>query len=277
MHSTLWKACGVTTDTAKPREGAQAVHRTLALLRAFGDSPNDLSASDLARRLGLALSTTHRLLQAMTSTGFLEQDTDTARYRLGPTVAELGRAAYYRRGLHRAEPELADLSRRTGVVADLAVRVGAHAVILVGGSLEGDNRRTLRRPLHSTALGKVLLAWSELTDQQIAALSPLTAQTDRTITDPRTLRDELTTVRANGFALNDGESASGVRSIAVPVLDTDNHARFALALRSSPEILVDARLDWFTDQAAACAAALEVVLLSPGQRRSTPRLPLTPP
>ncbi|GAB0102806.1 DNA-binding transcriptional repressor XynR [Nocardia sp. JMUB6875] len=266
----------MTTATAKPREGAQAVHRTLALLRAFGDSPEDLPASDLARRLGLALSTTHRLLQAMTSTGFLEQDTDTARYRLGPTVAELGRAAYYRRGLHRAEPELADLSRRTGVVADLAVRVGAHAVILVGGSLEGDNRRTLRRPLHSTALGKVLLAWSDLTDEQIAALSPLTAQTDRTITDPRTLRDELTTVRATGFALNDGESASGVRSIAVPVLDTDNHARFALALRSSPDILIDTRLDWFTEQAAACAAALEVVLLSPAQRRSAPRLPLTP-
>ncbi|GAB0103928.1 IclR family transcriptional regulator [Nocardia sp. JMUB6875] len=259
----------MSTDTAKPREGAQAVHRTLALLRGFGDSPNDLSASDLARRTGLALSTTHRLLQAMTAAGFLEQDPDTARYRLGPTVAELGRAAYYRRGLHRAEPELADLSERTGVVADLAVRVGAHAVILVGGSLEGDNRRTLRRPLHSTALGKVLMAWSDLTDGQIGELAPLTAQTDRTITDQRTLLEELSRVRAAGFALNDGESAAGVRSIAVPVLDADGNARFALALRSSPEVLVSARLEWFTEQAAACAAALEVVLLPPGQRRSS--------
>lgn len=264
----------VIVNQAKPREGAQAVHRTLALLQCFGDTPHDLSASDLARRMDLALPTAHRLLQAMTATGFLEQDSRTARYRLGPTMAELGRAAYYRRGLHRAEPELAALTQRTGVTADLAVRVGAHAVILAGGSLESDHRRALRRPLHSTALGKTLLAWSDSGDREIEVLPPLTAQTDRTITDPQALREELVSVRAAGFAMNDGESAEGVRTIAVPVLDVEDRARFALALRSSPEVLATARLEWFIRQAAACADALEVLLLAPTERRTGPRPPL---
>ncbi|MFD0634980.1 IclR family transcriptional regulator C-terminal domain-containing protein [Catenulispora yoronensis] len=74
-----------------------------------------------------------------------------------------------------------------------------------------------------------------------------------------------------GFALNEGESASGVRTIAVPVLDHTNRARFALALRSSPEAMASARLSWFVEQAAACATALEVLLLPPGQRRVGPR------
>ncbi|AYF79050.1 IclR family transcriptional regulator [Nocardia yunnanensis] len=258
-------------DSPKPTEGAQAVHRTLALLRCFGDSTNDLSASDLARRTELALSTTHRLLQAMAATGFLEQDSDTARYRLGPSMAELGRIAYHRRELHRAEPELAALSQRTGVVADLAVRLGAEAVILVGGSLDGDNRRALRRPLHSTALGKVLLAWPDPAEREPETL---TALTDRTITDPDALHAELTRVRAAGFAVNDEESASGVRTVAVPVLDAADRARFALALRSTPEVLASARLGWFAEQAAACASALEVLLIPPAQRRVAARPPI---
>lgn len=257
-----------------PREGAQAVHRTLALLQCFSDSPQDLSASDLARRTGLALSTAHRLLKVLTNEALLEQDPATSRYSLGPALAELGRLAYHRRGLHRAEPELADLATRTGATADLAARVGEHAVILVGGSLDRDGARALRRPLHSTALGKVLLAWGE--DADLAAL-PLEQLTQRTITDPQELRDELARVRTAGFALNEGESTAGVRTVAVPVLDHENRARFALALRSSPEAMASARLGWFAEQAAACATALEVLLLPPGQRRTQPRPPIALP
>ncbi|MEZ0109927.1 DNA-binding IclR family transcriptional regulator [Catenulispora sp. EB89] len=259
---------------AAPREGAQAVHRTLALLQCFSDSPQDLTASDLARRTGLALSTAHRLLKVLTNEAFLEQDPATARYRLGPSLAELGRLAYHRRGLHRAEPELAELSARTGATADLATRVAEHAVILVGGSLDRDGARGLRRPLHSTALGKVLLAWGD--DADLAAL-PRPQLTGRTITDPRDLRDELERVRTAGFALNEGESSAGVRTVAVPVLDNANRARFALALRSSPEAMASARLGWFAEQAAACATALEVLLLPPGQRRTGPRPPIALP
>lgn len=257
---------------AGTRDGAQAAHRMLALLQSFADSPQDLAASDLARRTGLTLSTAHRLLKVLTSSGFLEQDPGTARYRLGPSLAELGRLAYHRRGLHRAEPELADLAARTGATADLAVRVGGHAVILAGGSLDREGSRGLRRPLHSTALGKVLLAWDPAGAGQ-ADLSDLAleALTSRTITDPQALREELDRVRAAGFALNEGESASGVRTVAVPVLDAGGKARFALALRSSPEAMASSRLGWFAEQAAACATALEVVLIPPGERRTKPR------
>ena len=251
------------------------MHRTLSLLECFADGPQDLAASDLARRTGLALSTAHRLLKVLTAARYLDQDPGTARYRLGPALAELGRLAYHRRGLHRAEPELADLSARTGATADLAVRVDQRAVILVGGSLDQEGARGLRRPLHSTALGKVLLAWSPGgIDVAGLDLEPLT---QRTITEPQALREELERVRAAGFALNEGESASGVRTIAVPVLDSENRARFALALRSSPEAMASARLAWFAEQAAACATALEVLLIPPAERRIGPRPAITLP
>ncbi|MBO1416957.1 IclR family transcriptional regulator [Streptomyces sp. FH025] len=254
------------TAVQSPPAGAQAVQRALGLLHCFHDNGPDLSASDLARRMDLSVSTAHRLARTLVSAGFLEQDEQTARYRLGPAVAELGQLTFHQRGLHLAAPELELLSRRTKAAADLAIRSGPHAVILVGASVRPDTGLGLRRPLHSTALGKVLLAWPRPGDAAVSTLGPLLPFTDRTIIEPLALDEELARVRASGHALNDGESADGVRTVAVPVLDAAGQARFALAVRSTPAHLTDDRLDWFLGHARTCADALAVLLLPPDQR-----------
>ncbi|MFF3605923.1 IclR family transcriptional regulator [Streptomyces sp. NPDC002463] len=239
----------MTTEAGivRPPAGAQAVRRALDVLHCFHDNGPDLSASDLARRLGLSTSTAHRLARTLLGAGFLEQDARTARYRLGPAMTELGRLSYHQRGLHRAGPELADLAERTGATADLALRSGPHAVIVAGGPVAP--RVGLRRPLHSTALGKVLLAWPRADEEP----APLTAESAR--------------VREAGFALDDGEPAHAVRALAVPVLGRAGHARFALSVRGASDLITDARLDWYLAQARACARALEVLLLAPAERR----------
>ncbi|MEV4558672.1 IclR family transcriptional regulator [Kitasatospora sp. NPDC049285] len=247
-----------------PPAGAQAVHRALGLLHCFHDDGPDQSASDLARRTGLSVSTAHRLARTLVATGFLEQDDRTARYRLGPAVAELGRLTFHRRGLHLAGPELDLLARRTGATADLAIRSGPHAVVLVGGSVHATGGLGLRRPLHSTALGKVLLAWPSPTEAPPSG--PLPAFTDRTLTAPAELAAELAVTRERGYALNEGESAPGVRTLAVPVLDHTAQARYALAVRSTPDLLTDTDLPRTLAHATACAAALTVLLLPPDER-----------
>lgn len=148
----------MTTEagTVRPPAGAQAVRRALDVLHCFHDNGPDLSASDLARRLGLATSTAHRLARTLLGAGFLEQDARTARYRLGPAMTELGRLSYHQRGLHLAAPELSDLAERTGASTDLALRSGPDVVIVAGGSV--TPKVGLRRPLHATAPGRVLLA-----------------------------------------------------------------------------------------------------------------------
>ncbi|MFD3652970.1 IclR family transcriptional regulator [Streptomyces sp. NPDC058620] len=251
--------------TARAPGGAQAVQRALDVLHCFHDNGPDLSASELARRLELSVSTAHRLARTLLGAGFLEQDPRTSRYRLGPAVTELGRLSYHQRGLHLAAPELTDLAERTGATADLALRSGPHAVIVAGGSV--TPKVGLRRPLHSTALGKVLLAWARPGEAGPASLPPLRAFTDRTIVEADALRAELARVRGDAYALNDGESAYGVRTLAVPVLDGAGYARFALAVRATPSVITVERTDWFVAQARSCARALEVLLLSPAERR----------
>ncbi|MET7465544.1 IclR family transcriptional regulator [Nonomuraea sp. NPDC005501] len=247
--------------------GVQAVRRAIGMLDCFGGGDASLSLSDLSRRMELPTSTAHRLARTLTGAGFLEQEARTGRYRLGPSIIELGQLSFHRRGLHRITPELAELARVTSATVDLAVRNDRYAVILSGGSLDPDSGAGLRRPLHSTALGKVLLAWAPERKVDLEALGPLPALTDRTIVDHVELRAELDRVREAGYALNDGESYDGVRTIAVPVLDRLSHVRYALAVRSTPQVMSDARIGWFVTHARACARALEVLLLPPGERR----------
>ncbi|MGA5067531.1 IclR family transcriptional regulator [Streptomyces exfoliatus] len=257
----------MTTEAGivRPPAGAQAVRRALDVLHCFHDNGPDLSASDLARRLGLSTSTAHRLARTLFGAGFLEQDARTARYRLGPAMTELGRLSYHQRGLHLAAPELSDLAERTGAIAELALRSGPHAVVVAGGPV--TPKVGLRRPLHSTALGKVLLAWPRADDGGPHAPPPHTL-TDRTTAEPSAPAAELARVREAGYALDEGEPGLGVRTVAVPVLERAGHTRFALAVRAAPELLTDARLDWFLAQARSCARALEVLLLPPGERRA---------
>ncbi|MFI6503825.1 IclR family transcriptional regulator [Nonomuraea typhae] len=251
--------------------GVQAVRRAIGILDCFGGGDASLSLSDLSRRMELSTSTTHRLARTLSGMGFLEQEARTGHYRLGPSVTELGQLSFHRRGLHRIAPELAELARVTSATVDLAVRNERHAVILAGGSLNPDSGAGLRRPLHSTALGKVLLAWAPEGRADLRALGPLPALTGRTIVDHEELRAELRRVREAGYALNDEESHDGIRTIAVPVLDRADHVRYALAVRSTPRVMSEARLGWFVAHGRACARALEVLLLPPAERR--PRIP----
>ncbi|MFD2470426.1 IclR family transcriptional regulator [Amycolatopsis silviterrae] len=246
--------------------GAQAVTRALGMLQCFRDNPGDLGVSELARRMNLSVSTAHRIARTLAATGFLALAEGSLRYQLGPAVAELGQLSLYQRGIHLAADELAEVAKATGTTADLAIRNGSDAVILAGTSVALTAGLGLRRPLHSTALGKVLLAWAPPGEDDLDALPPLTAYTARTITAVADLRAELDRVREAGYALNDGESAFGVRTIAVPVLRASGHVHAALALRSTSDTLTDDRLPWFLSRAQRCADALAVLLLEPGQR-----------
>ncbi|MFG3344451.1 IclR family transcriptional regulator [Streptomyces sp. NPDC048018] len=241
------------TGTMAGPAGAQAVRRALDVLHSFHDNGPDLSASDLARRLGLSTSTAHRLAKTLLAAGFLEQDAGTARYRLGPAVTELGRLSYHQRRLHLAAPELRDLAARTGTTADLALQSGPYAVIVAGGPV--TPRTGLRRPLHASALGRVLLAWQEHGREHAHGGGAATPG------------GGSARVREQGYVLDDGAAELGVRTLAVPVLGRDGHARFALGLRAAPSAVPDARLGWFLAQARACARALEVLLLPPEERR----------
>lgn len=243
------------------RGGVQTVTRALAVLGCFRGG-GELGVSELARRLNLAVSTTHRLVTTLVDAGFLERSPTSNRYRIGGALAEYGQIAYRQHRIYLAEPHLEQLATTTGAAASVAIRHGNDAVLL-GTSrwrqADGHQLQGVRIPLHASALGKALLAWSNPTEEELARL-PFTDGTERAPTDAAALAKELVQTRERGWAFNDEELAAGVRTIGIPVVGADGRARFALGLRGTTELMIPERLPFFVDLAKVTAADIAVVI-----------------
>ena len=129
----------------------------------------ELGVSDIARRLGVAKSTAHRLLQTLASRGFVEQDAHSGQYRLGMHVYELGALALARNELrHAALPFLRQVATATGLTVNLSVPDGPD-VVFVERIENSDGVRILghfgrRLPAHTTSSGKAIAAWNAEAD-----------------------------------------------------------------------------------------------------------------
>ena len=198
----------------------QSVDRALLLLELLAASGGRLAISDLAARSGLSLGTVHRLLQSLTARGYVRQDLDR-RYALGTALLPLGDAAA-RLLSSWAMPLLAQLAEQCGETSNLAVLEDDHVIYVA--QAPGRHRMRMftevgRRVLpHSTAVGKVLLAWQD--EEQVSRVLTrlgLPARTPSTVTTPAAFAAELAEVREHGWAVDDEEEELGVRCMAVPV------------------------------------------------------------
>lgn len=242
------------TVAAVEASGVQTVARALSVLDCFR-SGDERGVSEIARQQGLAVSTTHRLLAALVSAGFLEKDEESSRYRMGGALAEYGQIAYRQHRIYLAEPCLEQLANTTGASASVAIRHSIHAVLL-GTSrwreTDGHSLQGVRLPLHASALGKTLLAWSDTPDEELEAL-PYDEGTARSVSGPTELREELTLTRARGHAYNNEELDPGFRTIGVPILDPSGRCRFALGLRGPTTLMIPERLPFLIELAKVSA------------------------
>ena len=208
----------------RPASYSQSLERGLAILAAFKPSQPLLGISDLARALTLNRSTAHRYVGTLTALGYLQQDRDTRKYRLGPRVLDLGFSAINSMKLPElAQPHLQHLSDETGNTVNMAVLDGTEIVYLVRvrsataaqSEIDLDLHVGSRLPAYCTSMGKVLLAY--LADDAALAEIELVKRGPNTVTRRRELLAELERVRATGLAVNNEELAYGLRSIAAPV------------------------------------------------------------
>jgi DNA-binding IclR family transcriptional regulator len=197
----------------------RSLTRALAILDAFTNEMRPLSVKDLHERLGLPKPTVSRLARELERAGYLQQV--GRAYEVGPKTFELG-SLFMRQ--HRfdevAQPHLQALAAETLQTACLALLAGREVVnILVASSPRpvqyvaqvGD-----RDPAHATGLGKVLL--SQLPDERLKEMfsdGPAPRYTPKTISESRMLLAELRRTRRRRYAIDDEETALGLRCVAV--------------------------------------------------------------
>ncbi len=245
------------------RSGAQAIERALAVLRCFEGGERTQGISELARRTGLTVSTTHRVTRALADGGLLMQVPRGDRYQLGPTLAVLGARAADQLGYDQALPLLAELAEETGESVNLGIRTGTDVQVVLdvpsSQPLRFDQAPGTRVPLYTSAMGKCLLAAADDLESEVAALGDLVAHTDRTIADTAALLADLRAVRERGWALNDEERNPGVRAVAVGVR-TEAGTVAAIAVQGPSVRITDDRFATLAHQLSHTARRVSPLL-----------------
>ena len=204
-------------------DGVQSVDRAFAILRALAAAPGGVS--DVARRTGLAVSTSARLLATLETLGVVERLGPGPTYRIGSAIRDLAAAVDPASGLvARARPQLETLVAELGETAGISVADGSRHVLYLD-QVESGQDVTLqdwtgaRVPLHVVSSGLVLLAARSNAEVTAYCADRLERFTDHTITRAGELRKRLVKVRADGYAWTVEEFAEGISSVAAPIVD----------------------------------------------------------
>lgn len=221
----------------------------------------ELGVSELARRVGLSKTTVHQILGTLETRGCVLQNQHTGRYRLGWRLFELGRAVTRRVELVAlAQPYLAVLSRETNESVQLGVL--ASSEVLYVAKHEPPRSVVIaaavgrRLPLHATAAGKVLMAWSA--PEKIAEMlkGPFQPYTPQTITNPSQLRAEVQRVRQQGYGICLTEYENDVNALAAPVFNFTGQCVAVISLAGPAVRFVEATMDRCRPNLLAAVGAL---------------------
>jgi DNA-binding IclR family transcriptional regulator len=207
--------------------GTSVTSRLLAVIGAFDERHRKLNLTDLARRAEIPVPTAHRLVAELVAGGALQRLAN-GHYVIGPSLWQAGLLAPVQGPLrHIAEPFLHDVYAATLATVHLAVRDGDEVLYL--HRMQGRTSVPIvsdvgsRLPMHSTGVGKVLLAHAP-PEVQERVLTRLTRITPHTITRPEVLRTQLDRIRRDGLATTSEEMSVGACSLAVPVTQASDDA-----------------------------------------------------
>jgi DNA-binding IclR family transcriptional regulator len=212
-------------DEKEAREAggpSMPLSRAAHIIDAVAGLREGVTLKKISDAVGLPASTTHRLVNSLLAIGYLAMDEQDKTYHLGRRLVRVMHVAFGARNVQAlADPTLSRLLRQFGQVFYVNQLV-VDKVRLVAFALPEVAERALivpgeYSPIHATASGKAIFAFQDeaIIARQLAA--PLRKFLPNTLTDPTAIRDELTRVREQGYAITHSEFEMGVTAMAVPI------------------------------------------------------------
>jgi DNA-binding IclR family transcriptional regulator len=205
--------------------GNLSLERGLSVLRVLRDVQDALGVRELSRRLDLSAPAIQRILNTLAEHGYVEQESVSRRYRLGPSLLSLAQHMLREdRLISAAQPELDGLAAEGCFNAFLGIRRRDQGIYLL--AVQSKSPVVIRSspgetfPLHSTALGKALLmGLSRAETIEILGEGPFEKLTPRTVTDPSKLVGQIQASAAIGFATSLDENFVGLIAVGAPILE----------------------------------------------------------
>lgn len=255
-----------------PMQKSNAIEKALDVLNAFVPYNQELGTMEVSQQLGLHKATASRILITLTNKGFLQQNPQTKKYRLGPSSLDLGRAvAYSLNGdiVQLAKPLLDDLRSELKETVVLEIFSGGRTVMAY--IAEGPQRVRIagtvgdRLPSHSAAGSKAILAYSspEIVDSVLE--NKLSSFTPHTITDPVLIRQELREVRKKGYSVDREEIDIGINAIGAPIFNHDDEPVAAVVVAGPSQRIKFGNSSAIVSSVKDCATRISALLQSKGK------------
>jgi len=224
----------------------QSVQKALDILETLATQNKGFNLTQLAKKLDLANSTTHRVLDTLRRQGYVEQNPESQKYSLSIKILQLSSMLLGQMDVReKALPILEEVAKKTGESVRLAILSDSEVVYIecVESSQTLQVRGFIGKKvfIHTSAVGKVLLAY--LPEERIDRIinnRGLPRCTKYTITDPHKLKEHLRKVRQQGFAIDNEEGTIGSRCISAPIFNYSGKIIAAVSiagpsLRITPE------------------------------------------
>lgn len=241
----------------------QSIERAAAVLHFLGAVAEPVPLGELSRMLALPKPTVHGIVRTLVGVGFVVQDADTGRYTLDEGLARLGETLDPHLLRSRSVNWADGLAARTGLEVQLGVLAGQGVELLHHVFRPDGSTQRLRvgelQPLHATALGQVLLAFSPAT----ARLQELVSYTASTPASRTALTRAVQQAFRRGWGVADGTLRPGVAAVAAPIRHHLGVGVGALAVVGPRERVLSAAgepVPGLVDQVVAAAAAVSAHL-----------------
>lgn len=237
------QAAAPAADESELNSARSVLGRASALLQAFSPERPILSLGDLAACANLPKSTTHRIAATLVGCGVLQRY-GTFGYCVGSWLHDIGMLAPTRYRLtSAAAPFLHELHEQTRATVHLGVCSPTGPLYLDKVSRYGGpapyTRPGSHFPMHSTALGKSLAAFTDA-HEELLAESGYRRFTQRTVTSPRELAREIDSVRADQISHDREETVPGISCVGIPVFDQFGQCLAAISI-CAPTVRLDER------------------------------------
>jgi DNA-binding IclR family transcriptional regulator len=245
----------------------QSVEKMLAIIEAMAAARGPMRLQDIAAAAEIPPSTALRFLVTLMTQDYAYQDPGSLRYGLTLKVCAISERVKDQVSLRDVvRPHLVELAERCRESTCLAIERDDSVVYVDVAEGPDSMLRTLQRighraPLHSTGVGKVLLAdWPEDRVQKLVADRGLEQLTPRTLATLPRLTAELVRVRELGYAVDDEECEAGVRCVAAPLRDFTDRVIASLSVTGPATRMDDAALERVRDELMGTAREISRLL-----------------
>ena len=213
----------------------RAVERAIQILNSFDDEHPERGVSEIAEAVGLHKATAHRIITTLLKYGLIERSSNGSNYKLGVQLLELGYRVNRRMDIRQeALPYINQLGKEVDEAIDLSVF--DQRQVLCIEMVQSSHALTIaasvgkRLPAHCTAGGKLFLAHFSALQLEEYLLDPLRPLTPNSFTDPVLLKEELSRIKKEGYAMDEEELELGVRAVASPIYNHQNKMVASLSI-----------------------------------------------